>query len=214
MGVNLRFTLDTSGLDGIDVDGLITPDDLRLATETGLALQKKRISEDHKRADGTKLSAYSTKPISIPRSGIGTGNPMAKPKGGRTKRKNAAKVKKGQPRKPPSNYMRYDNGYEEFRQKTGRSTEKDFVLSGNTVHKRFRVQKVDGFKVIVGWPGGSLQGLVAAGLDAQEDGKAFAWSVEEQKAILDTLRTIIASRLRRRGGTGSENIVLEGTPIE
>jgi hypothetical protein len=96
--------------------------------------------------------------------------------------------------------MRFDGGYKEFREKSGRGSDPvNFTLSGNTTGKRFRIVKRSRGLVIVGWPAGSTQAVVAAGLDEREDGQAFAWSPDEQQVILDDLRAAIAVNLGKAG---------------
>lgn len=169
---------------------LLTQDDLEEAASTGLALLKLRVDEG-RRADGAPFKPYSRNPIYIPVKGVGTGNPLAKPRGGRLTR-----GIKGQAPKT----MFFEEGYAEFRDKAGRgSNPVNFTLSGNTTGKRFRVIKKTSRVAIVGWPAGSEQALVAAGLDKREDGQAFSWSPSEQEAILDVLIAAMVENLKKTG---------------
>lgn len=187
----LSFDVQIKGEGNWDnIPDLLTADDLDEAAASGLALLKLRI-QSGKRADGAPFKPYSTDPIYIPLTGIGTGNPLAKPKGG--------KLTKGVKGQPPKT-MYFEDGYAEFRQKNGRGSGLvNFTLSGNTTGKRFRVIKRTNRAAIVGWPAGSEQALAAAGLDARENGFAFSWSADEQAAIFEVLQAAIAENLSKNG---------------
>jgi len=184
--VSMDAETDIGDLIAIDP---FTADDLQLATETGLALLKQRITVKHQRADGTLLSRYSNKPISVPLKGIGTGSPKMKPKGGTVR-----KFKSGKKKGKRSKHMRFKKGYKQMRGLAGRSTDKDFMASGNTMGKRLRVLRVRGNTAIVGWPPGSTQGRVATYLDKQEKDQAFAWARDEEDAIQEAAQFIIDAK--------------------
>lgn len=194
----LSFKVETNfDEDGIDLDELLSPDNLKLAAESGLALLKRRITLHQRRADGTAVTPYSTEPISIRTKGVGTGARLVKPRGGKLS-KGGRRTKSGGTSKPGA-FMHFPGGYREFRAKAGRGTVKDFLLSGNTLGKRFSVLRVSRNKVIVGWPAGSTQAIAAAGLHAQEKGKLFLWSDNEQEAITRTALFFIADHIARQG---------------
>lgn len=194
-----------------DAPELITERDLEAAASSGLALMKVRI-QSGRRSDGMPFAPYSTKPIYIPLSGVGTGNPLAKPRGGRVTKgtrfvhpKAAAKAEatgtkaKTQKREPKTMY--FEGGYAEFREKNGRGADPvNFTLSGNTTGKRFRVISRSRERVICGWPAGSEQAIVAAALDDREGGLCFSWSDQEINAVLDS---ILGAVDRNTGGAGS-----------
>ena len=172
---------------------LLQPEDMADALETGLALIKLRIQAGE-RADGAKIfgeSGYSTEPIYIPLTGVGTGNPLAKPRGGRLTRG----VKGEAPRT-----MHFPGGYREFREKNGRgSNPVNLTLSGNVTGKRFRVIKSDRTGAVAGWGAGSEQALAAAGLDAREGGQIFSFSPSELDAVYEVLEAAIVDNLEIAG---------------
>ena len=194
----LTFEVEIKGNLRLDqLQDLIKPQDLEDAAESGLVLMKLRIQRGE-RADGNPFKPYAPprtdkqgnpKPVYIPLSGVGTGNPLAKPKGGQTTA--------GVGGKPPQT-MKFAS-YAEFRQKAGRGTLVNFTLSGNTTGKRFRVLARSQNAVVIGWPAGSEQAMVAAALDAREDGQCFSWSPEEAQAINDVLAAAIAENLKAVG---------------
>lgn len=183
-GVQLSLRLVADNVK-IKVSDLLNPPQIRLVAETGLALLKRRITLHHKRADGSTLSPYSTKPISVRVAGIGTGNPMLRPRGGKL-----SKSKK---------YMRFEGGYRQVRDKAGRTTQKDLTISGNLTGKRFRVLSASGDSAIVGWPAGSTQAKAAAGLHAQEKSLVFLWSENEMVAMERTAEWLIGEYFAEQG---------------
>lgn len=182
----IKITI-TTNFNGVDVADLLGAQHLKLAAETGLALLKRRITLHHKRADGAPLSPYGTRPTSVAAAGAATGNPAVRPRGG-------VRSKSGKS-------MRFAGGYRQYRAMAGRTTKKDFTLSGNVVGKRMRVLRAQAGVAIVGWPAGSTQGIVAHGLNAQEDGKAFLWSNNEQEAVRRAAGYFIALYMARQGWT-------------
>lgn len=188
VGLSLTITTNFEEGPGIDLGRFIGAQQLKLAVETGLALLKRRITLHHKRADGRSLSTYANDPVNIPIRGAATGSPMVRPKGGvRSKSKKS---------------MHFKGGYVDYRKKAGRTDKKDFTLSGNLMGKRFRVLRAGGGKAVVGWSAGSKQGLVAHGLNKQENGKAFLWSENEQTAIVRAASFFIQLYMTQQGWAG------------
>lgn len=192
--VGLSFGISVNFKD-LELDVFLKAAELKLAAETGLALLKRRITVKSERADKTKLSSYSTKPIYIRTKGIGTGNPRAKPKGGRLSSTGKS--------------MYFKGGYREFRERAGRNTRKDLLLSGNTLGKRFRVLRVSGKTVIVGWSPGSSSAKAAAGLHKQEQNKLFLWSDNEQESIARTAMFYVSDYLSSQGWAEQPTIDLK-----
>jgi len=173
---------------------LIQAANLQEALEAGVALIKLRI-QDGKRADGSSIfgeTGYSTKPIYIPLAGVGTGNPLAKPRGGKETR--------GAGKGAAPKTMFFKGGYREFREKAGRGASPvNLTLSGNITGKRFRVIKATNGEAVAGWPAGSEQAIAAAGLDSREAGLVFSFGDAEQSAIFEVLEAAIIDNLEIAG---------------
>ena len=146
---------------------LVSLEEIRMLAEHGVTLMKARITLRSLKADGTPLKPYSTKPISIPSRGVGTGSPLVRPTGVKKKKKSVF----------------FPGGYLQFRASAGRSTTKDLILSGNLM-RRLRVKIIVGNAVYVGWMG-SKHELIAQQLDTQENQLLFAWSDEEIDDVAD-----------------------------
>ena len=172
----------------VDFKDLLSEADMLGAGDIAVGLIKYRTVQQGKRSDGTDLldGSYSDKgPIYIPVDGIGTGSPLMKPRGGKLSRTGRT--------------MRFENGYKEARVKSGRTSEVNFTLSGNTFGKRFRVLRVNGLTVVVGWPAGSLQAAVARGLDELEKGRVAALSTAEAEILFDSIIDAIVKNLEAMG---------------
>lgn len=154
----------------------LSVDDLRAAAEHGTTLMKARIVHRSQRADGAPLSPYSTKPIHVPKKGLGTGEPRVKPPGG----KRGAKT------------VYFAGGYLAFRKAAGRSPTKDITLSGNLM-RRLRVKMIVRNTVYMGWP--PAQEPVAAQLDKQEKELLFSWSDQEVDEVEERIAQLIMENL-------------------
>lgn len=186
--IRMRVEFDDTSPEALS--DLLSDKDIEAAANTALALMKHRIVQKGKRADGEDIKPYDTeRTVYIPLEGIGTGNPLMKPRGGELTR-----GIKGQPPRT----MRFPS-YAVARAKAGRSVKPNLMLSGNTLGKRFRVLAVRGLEATIGWPQGSEQGLVAVGLDDRDDGEIFSYSDAEVEAITEVLVARIYVKLQQNG---------------
>lgn len=134
-----------------------------------LALVQDRVFNKGKLATGEPASPYSRRgPIYIPTRGIGSGSPLHKPKGG--KRSRAGKS------------QRFDS-YADFRARSGLSPNKTFTISG-TLARRFVILRMTDHSFVLGWPGGSVQSLIATGHHEREARDLFRLSADEIEAIV------------------------------
>lgn len=151
----------------------------RIAADS-TALIKLRVFQDGKRSDGREASPYSVKgPVYIPLSGVGSGTPLHKPKGGE--------------KKPGT--RKYDS-YAAFRAGSGLTTKKTFTLSGRTA-ARFGPKRITKTGFVLGWPGGSVQNAIAHGHHQREDRKLFRLAPHELAAIAEMAKNNVVIRIKR-----------------
>jgi len=184
-----KFGVIVTGAD-LPVMDWIADRDVSKAANTGLALLKLRVIRDGLLASGESLPEYSTEPIYIPVTGVGTGPPFAKPQGGELSRTGKT--------------MKFPGGYREYRVKAGRGAKMNLTLSGNLMGKRFRVLRVVNRVATVGWPAGSDPAIAAAGLDQRFEGDLYAWSEREQAAMISSAKASILLNMRLAGVSMSD----------
>lgn len=157
--------------------------DLRAAAEHGLTLMKIRIVTQSRDAYGAALPPYSRKPIKIPKAGLGSGSPKVRPRG------RGSRGRWG--------YVKFPGGYEQFRATAGRSTKRDYLLTG-TLMRRFRVRSVAGSVAMIGW--NTQHAVLAAQLErinqrAGGSDAVFAWSEAEADAVAEEVADLLMEGL-------------------
>lgn len=165
-------------------------DSKQIANDT-LALIKLRVFQDGMRGDDKPMSPYSTNgPIYIPLTGVGSGPPLHKPKGGQN---TGPAAKNGRKRRGKTMKFR---SYADFRAASGLSTTKNLSISG-TLSRRFIVLKHTPSGFVLGWLPGSKQALIAEGQHTREDERLFYLSKAERKAIVELALGNLQVRLKR-----------------
>lgn len=163
---------------GLDKVELLTAADVAWASLLALVLMQERISAGQ-RADGAPLKPYDTKPIRIPKSGVGSqSDNKLTPKGGRETAKGVV----------------YQGGYAQFKAESQGVTSNlpDFKASGNTLRNitqtvTFAESARFEFK----------EKAVIAQLEAREGAQVFSFSETEQFIGFDAVWAAIAKNLQK-----------------
>lgn len=139
-----------------------------------------RVIEKGETSTGAKFSSYSTNPIYVNTT---DNSPKKLPPKGKTGRTVFAKT--GKPHK--STY--FEGGYKEFRSKIGRSTDKDFFLTGE-MWRKFGVKRTEdnGAKVTVVM--GGVTETAQKKIDANSDREGIS-IIEPNKIEINVVESIL-----------------------